>query len=373
KEVWCFITARSKMGNVKSAPALADPIPHHDSYSQDHPTLLVVRQKVKRKYPEYTDEAVNQLADLLMNPEAIKAKYFGHIVERITRCRSDASEDANDLARSEQFRNIREKDATRDRLDYERRCIAGVNVKLLWIELEQNAAVQFGANLICPRLNKNTFTYGPFHVALLVDDVVVEWSNTSLVIPYRSKDPRPIIAANIGEPTELSGPIEASLRNPALLRSFLSEAKEIVSTAENKIQLIDQLCAIIARYNKKQSYNIFSNNCQHFANDVLMYIGMEKDAEMFKGRSKDLADAVMAGFGKEVLDKHSEFNSHEELNRYVTDSGEGLSREELEFCQLHYLLFHAWSTKCPEKDEWKCNEEECKLGLVEDRLRGIPS
>ena len=97
---------------------------------------------------------------------------------------------------------------------------------------------------------------------------------------------------------------------------------------------------------------------------------MEKDVELFKGKSKMLADAVMAGFGKEVLDKHSEFNSHEELNRYVTDSGEGLSREELEFCQLHYLLFHAWSTKCPEKDEWRCNEEECKLGLVEDRLRG---
>ena len=63
------------MGNVsqsvKSAPA---PIPHHDSYSQDHPTLLVVRQKVKKTYPEYTDEAVNQLADLLMNPEAIKGR-----------------------------------------------------------------------------------------------------------------------------------------------------------------------------------------------------------------------------------------------------------------------------------------------------------
>ena len=175
-----------------------------------------------------------------------------------------------------------------------------MNVKLLWIELEQNAAVKFAANLIRPHVN--TLIYGPFHVALLVDDVVVEWSNTSLVIPYRSKDPRPIIAANIGEPPELSAQLEASLRNPALLQSYLSEAKEIVSTAENKIQLIDQLCAIIAIYNKKYTYNIFSNNCQHFANDVLMCIGMEKDAEIFKGRSKDLADAVMAGFGKEVLD-----------------------------------------------------------------------
>ena len=292
--------ARSKMGNVKSAPA---PIPHHDSYSQDHPTLLVVRQKVKKTYPEYTDEAVNQLADLLMNPEAIKAKYFGHIVERITRCRSNASEDANDLARSEQFRNIREKDATRDRLVYERSCISAVNVKLLWIELEQNAAVQFGANWICPRLN--TFIYGPFHVALLVDDVVVEWSNTSLVIPYRSKDPRPIIAANIGEPPEPCAQLEASLRNPALLQSYLSEAKQIVSTAENKIQLIDQLCEMIALYNKKYTYGLFSNNCQHFAKDVLECLGMEKDVELFKGKSKMLADAVMAGFGKQVLDKHS--------------------------------------------------------------------
>ena len=149
-----------------------------------------------------------------------------------------------------------------------------MNVKLLWIELEQNAAVKFGANLICSRLN--TFIYGPFHVALLVDDV---WSNTSLVIPYRSKDPRPIIAANIGEPTELSGPIEASLRNPALLRFFLSAAKEIVSTAENKIQLIDQLCEMIALYNKKYTYGLFSNNCQHFAKAWKKMLSYSKESQ----------------------------------------------------------------------------------------------
>lgn len=357
--------------NVKSAPAQADPINPHDSYSDNHPTLADVRKKVKTKCPEMSDEDVNQLARLLMNPEAIKTKYFGHIVEKITKCRLDASEDANDLARSGNFRNIREKNAAKERIVYERKCVSEVNVKLLWIELDQNTAVQFAANVLCPQLNK-TFAYGPFHVALLVDDVMLEWSNTSLVIPYHTRDPRAIIAATIGEPLELSAQLEASLRNPALLRSFLSEAKEIVSTAENKIHLIDQLCEIIARYNKKQTYGIFSNNCQHFANDVLTGIGMEKDAEIFKGKSKALAETVMAGFGKKVLDNHAEFNSHEELNRHVTDSGEELSREELEFCQLHYLLFHAWSKKCPENDEWRCNEKECKLGLVEDRLRGIP-
>ena len=366
------------MGNFGSrsrAKAVVDTSEDTDPHfrNEDHPTLLDVRKKVKKAFPDKSDEDVKELAQLLVSPAEIKAKYFNRIVEKITQCKEDAAQDAEELAKCERFRNMGDKKATRCRLTYDRKHVLQVNVKLLWLELEQNAAVKFAANLICPKLKKNKFTYGPFHVALLVDDVVLEWNDTSLVIPYRNKDPRPIIAAHIGEPPELSAQLEASLRNPALLQCYLSEAKEIVSTAENKIQLIDQLCEMIALYNKKYTYGLFSNNCQHFAKDVLECLGMEKDVELFKGKSKMLADAVMEGFDKKVLDKHSEFNSHEELNRYVTDSGEGLSREELEFCQLHYLLFHAWSTKCPEKYEWRCTKEECKLGLVEDRLRGIPS
>ena len=359
---------------LKSAP-VPDADQDIDVHDYNHPTFLSVVKKVKKRFPDIkSDDDVKKLAKLLVNPEAIKNKYFAHIVKKVESSRSDATDDANDLVKTEKFRNQGDKNATRDKLIYDRKKVLEVNVKLLWKELEQNTAVQIAAKLVCPRMNKKEFVYGPFHVALLVDDVVIEWNNSSLVVPYRKSSPQPILAANIGEPPDLCTPIDASLRNPGLLQSFLSTAREIVSTAENKLHLIDQLCGIIALYNKKHRYGTFSNNCQHFAKDVLMCLGMEEDAEIFHGKSKALADTVMAGFGhSKIFTKCTEFNSHEDLDRYVAEEGEGMGREDLEFCQLHYLLFHAWSKQCPENDDWRCNKEECRLGLVEDRIRCMPS
>ena len=360
-------------GSRFKSAAVPDAELEGDDYDKNHPTLELVKKKVRKYGPELNEAAVMELAELLINPEAIKTKYFAHIVDKIKRIMSDANEDASDLGKSGNFRNQGERDATRERLAYNREQVLKVDVKLLWEELDQNAAVQFTARIVCPLLKEKKFVYGPFHVALLVDDVVIEWNNTSLVVPYRKRSPQPMLAANIGEPPELCTLLEASLRNPAQFQSFLTTAKEIAIHAENKLHLIDQLCGMIARYNKKYQYDIFASNCQHFANDVLTCLGMNEDAEIFHGKSKALAEAVIAGFAHSRIFKTaaSELNSHEELNRYVTEEGEGMSRDDLEFCQLHYLLFHAWSKKFPENDAWRCNEEECKLGLVEDRLRNI--
>ena len=346
-----------------------------DDYDKNHPTLEFVKKKVRKYDPKLNEDAAMELAELLINPEAIKTKYFAHIVKKINSIMLNANKEANNLGRSGNFRNQGDMDAAREELAYNREHVLKVDVKLLWEELDQNAAVQFTARIVCPLLKKNKFVYGPFHVALLVDDVVIEWTDTSLVVPYRKRSPQPILAANIGEPPELCTPLEASLRNPAQFQSFITTAKEIAIHAENKLHLIDQLCGMIAHYNKKYLYAIFTNNCQHFAKDVLTCLGMNEDAEIFHGKSKVLAETVMAGFAHSRIFKTatatSELNSHEELNRYVTEEGEGMSRDDLEFCQLHYLLFHAWSKKFPENDAWRCNEEECKLGLVEDRLRDI--
>lgn len=317
-----------------------------------------------------TEEEVRELAETLITPEAIKEKYFSHIVSRMTKAMSGAEEDAMELVTSKRFRNESQKNQTKERLHYERKNVLKVNVKLLWTEL--TPLTQIGANFICPRLKEKGFLYGPFHVSLLVGDVILEWNNNSLVEPRRTANPDAIIAANVGEPPELSVPIDASLHNPALVQSFVSTAKDIACTAENKLHMIDQLCKVIARYNKKQTYGTFSTNCQHFAQDLLMGLGMDREAEMFAGKSRALAQAVIDGFGcSKIYKTLAEFNSHEELNKYVTEKGESLNREDLEFCQLHYLLFHTWSTKYPERDEWKCNEGECKLGWIEDSLRGI--
>ena len=147
-----------------------------------------------------------------------------------------------------------------------------------------------------------------------------------------------------------------------------STANEVSCTAENKLLLISQLCGVIAFFNTKQEYGFLTNNCQHFAMEVLGYLQVDKEdvPRLFEERSKALAAIVTARY---INPKLVEFNSHKELNKYVIENGETLSPESLEFCQLHYLLFHAMGDKCPDKDAWRCKPDECRLSLIEDRLK----
>ena len=335
-----------------------------DAHDDSHPKFLEVKKKLKRRFPGDTDAVITEQAKILQDPLMIQSKYFKRILTVIERCKADATSDVKDYAKARRFRNEAEKATAIDRVTYDMQRVQDIQVKLLWYELEQNPIVQEMASVFCPMLRGKEFVYGPFHVALQVDDVIIEWDDSSLIIPHSNPSQLPLLLTHIGElppPTPVTD-----------LESFKYNTKELLCTAENKTHLIEQLCAMIASYNTKQYYSLFTNNCQHFAVDVLEALGLERDAVLFRGKSDALAKSVMDGSGKIKL----EFNNHEELNSYVATQGEGLSLEDLEFCRLHYLLFHAWSKKCPKRDDWRCKEEECRLGLVEDRLRctfgGIP-
>ena len=333
-----------------------------------NPTLAVVTTKLQTLYsksvPAKSEDELKELAKTLQDPKLIKGKYFGPILEIIEDCKAEAAGDAKDY-RVTQFRNRAEKQHAIERVDYGMQRVQDIHVKLLWFEiqpLQNRPLAQQVVLAVVPLLRGKEFVYGPFHVALQVGDIVVEWNNSSLIIPHRI-DPthHPLMSKRIGEQPPAT-PV------PDDMQTFRDTVNEVLITADNKTYLIDQLCELIASYNKKQTYGIFTNNCQHFAADALSALGHEKEAADFRGKSEALANAVMKGGAKEDISNQLEFNTHEELNNHVT-TNDGLSFEDLELCQLHYLLFHVWSTKCPEKDEWRCIESECKLGLVQDRLR----
>ena len=62
------------------------------------------------------------------------------------------------------------------------------------------------------------------------------------------------------------------------------------------------------------------------------------------------------------------FINHDQLDSHVITEGDKLSIDDLEFCELHYQLFHTWSTNCQsENKDWSC-KEECRLSKVQDML-----
>lgn len=63
------------------------------------------------------------------------------------------------------------------------------------------------ASVFCPMLHKvsgKIFVYGPYHVALLVGNVIVELNNSNLIMPHDldTKEPgcMPYFQAQISEP-----------------------------------------------------------------------------------------------------------------------------------------------------------------------------
>ena len=337
--------------------------PNGSARDPEDSKVLCVITKLKKLYPEKNEDEVIELAKVLADPEEIEKKYFHHIVKKLKDRRTDAKEDAT-LAKEEWFGNKRERDYAKERLAASMKYAKNIEVKLLWLELEQNMLIKTLANNICPLLRGAAFAYGPFHVALQVDDVRIEWDDSSVIIPHQTNPQSIIFAAKVGEPQELPRSLEDSLSNTGIA----SIANEVSCTAENKLLLIQQLCVVIASFNTKKEYALFSSNCQHFAMEVLRYLQVDKEEipQIFEERSKALAAIVIACSKNPKL---VEFNSHRELHRYVIENSETLSTESLEFCRLHYLLFHAMGAKCPNKDAWRCKQDECRLSLIEDRLR----
>ena len=326
--------------------------------------LLCVIAKLKKRCPETNEDEVKDLAKVLKDPEEIKKKYFHHIVEKLEDGKTDAEDDAT-KAKEEKFKNKKERDYAKERLTVGMKYAKDIEVKLLWLELERVNGSAFvrdaTRHIVIETLAGmiRSFAYGPFHVALQVDDVIIEWDDSSLIIPHRTS-PQPIFAAKVGEPQELPRSLEDSLSNTGIV----STANEVSCTAENKLLLIKQLCGVIAFFNTKQEYNFWTNNCQHFAMEVLGHLQVDKGdvRQLFEIRSKALA-AIVIAYSKNP--KLVEFNSHKELNKYVIENGETLSPESLEFCQLHYLLFHAMGAKCPDKDacsaELRTGSKNCRF------------
>ena len=318
--------------------------------------LAKVKDSLQKSQPDLGPNERAELAECLIDEEKMKEKWFKHLLQETEEAVKVLQEEARDFP--EGYRNATERDRSRDRLEQVDR-VEKLEVKLLLYQLGDDGMLQAIATAFNRYLH--TFTYGPHHAALLIGDVLLDWNDSSLVIPTvipDEDDDTLILAASIHEERDQQGaaavvgetPIQAGAEHMGEV--FEQQIQKVGEISQEKQYLINELVATAVKYNQKYDYGTFSNNCQHFIVDVLLVLGITDPAEAFKGKLKQHAE-LLTQRGSDVA--VFEFNTHQDLDEHVKANISTMSRDELEFCHCHYLLFHAWNKKNPGKRRaWQC-------------------
>ena len=340
-------------------------------------------EEVKRRLEKAcTDKGQNEIRELaadLSNHERMKERWFGHLLRIADRAVETVKREATDFEEAGGFHNQADRTGSRERIAKQLRSVQSLEIRLLLYQLKdetllQGIAISFGRYM-------DKFTYGPFHAALQIGNVILDWGPESLVIPrlqdpasaYQPQggaEPGPLFEANVHQRN--SDPVvmvsDIPLRAGAeRTRELFNEQLDIaVDISQEKKYLIDEVVTMAVKYNTKFHYGLFTCNCQHFVVDQLSSLGITDPEKAFEGKLKQHADLLKQRGEREV--EVEEFNSHQELDEYVCQHLDTMEREDLEFCHCHYLLFHCWQTKRPNEGAWQCDPGTCQHRNIKQRL-----
>lgn len=333
--------------------------------------LTKVKKSLRASQPDLGPNEITELAECLVDEEKMKVRWFSHLLRETEAAVEVLQEECRDFP--EGYRNRAEQELGRERLTLINR-VEKLEVKLLLYQLGDGGMLQSIATAFNRYLHN--FRYGPHHAALLIGNILLDWNDSSLVIPTVTDnvdEDALILATNVHEENEREGaavivsqaPIQAGAE--CMGRVFEKQIQVVGEISREKQTLITELVRTAVAYNQKHEYGVLSNNCQHFVVDALEVLGITDPAEAFRGRLRQHAE-LLTQRGRD--DRVAEFNTHQALDSHVEANIGTMSRDDLEFCYCHYLLFHAWNKQHPGKRRaWQCGANgTCQCENVAGRL-----
>lgn len=318
--------------------------------------------KKLRRHPDYQDiiSLENQLRDEaedLVNPDRIMSRFFSTMT--YDRVHEIIKEQENDhtsellTTYDRSARNIRSMHRVED--------VAKFQVKLLLRYVDKQMASPKFIGKIASALQME---YGPLHASLLINnELLLEWNSSSLVVP-KFVDPDMV--------SENTGPvlISATVSDHKQMRCQLSkpfeaynEVELIFDAASEKIELLHNLARVIARYNSLYFYDVIFRNCQNFVLDALEAIGC-KNKPQFDGNLKDYFSHL-----KKEGRVRANFETHDQLNAYVTEHHAQLTQENMEYLLAQYFLFHMGNVlRSGDLQDWNCKDQDCMMEYLEAKI-----
>ena len=337
-----------------------------------------VRQRLERAHPDKGQNEIRDLAWDLSDHDRLKEKWFGHLLRITDQAVEYVRQEASDYEEVGGFHNQSEKMDSGERIRSELQPVQDLEVRLLFYQLRDETVIHNVAKALSRHMDN--FAYGPFHAALQIGNVILDWGPGSLVIPrYQipesghegqdAAEQQPIFDASVHrrscDPVVVVSEFPLRAGAERTRECFNNQIQIAAHISQEKKDLIDEVVTMAVKYNTKFRYGLFSCNCQHFVVDVLSSLGITEPDSIFEGKLKQHGDLLMK-WGEKV--KVEEFNSHQELNEHVAQHLDAMEREDLEFCHCHYLLFHSWGVRLPNEGAWQCDRDTCQHSNIKQRL-----
>ena len=212
--------------------------------------------------------------------------------------------------------------------------------------------------------------FGALHAALIIDNVMLEWDDSGLILPTQV-DQEWIFKTRLqGTFNKYASAMKPEIQDSARRMDFKKQIELVFEVMKEKQEAIDKLVEVVIYYNTHYDYNVLTRNCQHFVMDAMKALGINK-VPQFTGVFQEYFLELKSGKSSNVLEK---FETHAELDSHVdTVIKPGLTQHDLEYLLCQYFMFHVGTCRDGqaggiEDSEWRCREESCRMREIEMML-----
>lgn len=325
----------------------------------DPKALNFVKKKVRRVFRDDTTyEEISSIAKRYLSPTKMRY-YFAHLVAESA---TDVVLETADESECS-FNNAWEKAMLQKRTLQRFETVANFPVKLILSDI-QYALPQFASSFA----RMIQLEFGALHAALVIDNVIVEWDDSSLIIPTISEREWVFQARLQGRYDKFANALKPEMKESARTMDLQKQIDQVFEITKEKHQAISQLIDVIIHYNANHEYNFLVRNCQHFVIDAMKALGV-KEIPQFTGVFQDYFRELREGKSKNIMEK---FESHAALDEHVNSIIKpGLSQHDLEYLLCQYFMFHVSSQRNssnPHDPNWECEEETCRMNDIEQML-----
>ena len=322
-------------------------------------SLNFVKNKVKKILPSYiSHEQVCIMSKRCLSPTKM-SYYFAHLVSGTAT--NAVLETADEMVSS--FNDVWEKAMLQKRSLQRFEKVVNFPVKLILTDL-QNAL----PTLVSSFTKMIQLEFGPLHAALIIDDVIIEWNDTSLIIPSVKQKEWVFQVRLQGSYEKFARSIKQEMKDSAHRMDLNRQIEQVFEVTKEKQQAINQLIEVIVHYNRHYEYNVLTRNCQHFVIDAMKALGINEIPQL-TGVFQKYFKELIRGKSTNIQEK---FETHAALDEHVNSIIKpGLSQHDLEYLLCQYFMFHVSSRKMSPRAQdpnWKCEEETCRMSEIECML-----
>lgn len=311
-----------------------------------------------------------EVAQHLISKEQIMRVYFSSLVERLAK----AAIEENLTEEKCDFTTSYEESMAQERCENRFTKLYDLPLKLILTPLRvKGRVISKFASLL-------EMQFGPLHVALQVGDVILEWNDTSLIVPHNAEHDDQLMKTDVRHLTDwvsFTSEEVPKVREAISTLDYQKQIELIYHVTAKKRRLLDNLVHVIVMYNSQCYYDLIRRNCQHFVMDALKALGVNKPVE-FTGGLGEYFQALKRGRSHSMLAK---FTDHSHLDKYVmgieqTGEVDKLTKNDLEYLLAQYFCYHLQQKSRLQLDnrdadlsEWCCEITDCHMEMLEQRIR----